>query len=133
MSSTVTSHSRRIALDHFEPEENLDPQAQRRLRGQLEQIDYTAFACNREVMKAMIGKVDFDRMQRLALKTAQARGRWAAKALSLSDGGAEPGAEDVAELGRLRDAFHELGEAYEAVRRLVERGYVTFEGGPKPG
>jgi hypothetical protein len=44
--STLSSY-RRTTSDHFEPEQNLDPQAQRKLRGQLEQIDYIAFASNR--------------------------------------------------------------------------------------
>ena len=49
MSVTRTS-TVRSALDHFQPELNDDPQAQRRLRGQLEQIDYTAFTANRDAI-----------------------------------------------------------------------------------
>lgn len=39
MSSILTSSTRR-SRDHFEPQDS-DPQEQRRLRGTLEQIDYT--------------------------------------------------------------------------------------------
>ncbi len=53
--ATRTS-SYRVSLDHFEPQETTDPQAQRRLRGQLEQIDYTAFAANKEALSRRWGR-----------------------------------------------------------------------------
>ena len=46
MSVARTQNVRR-PHEHFEPEAELDPQAQRRLRGQMEQIDYTVYASNR--------------------------------------------------------------------------------------
>jgi hypothetical protein len=48
---TAMTRSRR---DHFEPSDS-DPQEQRRLRGHLEQIDYTAFVSNREVIPQVMG------------------------------------------------------------------------------
>ena len=47
---SMLSHFRRPQHEHFEPDTGNDPQAQRRLRGHLEQIDYTAYASNREVV-----------------------------------------------------------------------------------
>jgi|SRR5579875_1407124 len=126
--ATIMSNFKRSLGDHFEPEA-LDPQAQRRLRGQLEQIDYTAFASNQAVLGQMLGAVDVAQVQRLAVAAAQARGRWAARALELSERPGEPSAADVAELARLRAAFDELREAYEGLRRMVERGYLTFHAG----
>ena len=35
-------------------------------------------------------------------------------------------AEQTAKLARMRAAYEELTEAYEAMRRMVERGYLTF-------
>ena len=112
------------ASDHFEPE-NSDPQAQRRVRGQLERIDYLAFACNREVLAATLKGVTAENFQRLALATASARARWTAKALEASNGG-RPTPAQIAELVDLRTAYEELSEAYEALRRMVERGYITY-------
>jgi hypothetical protein len=112
------------ADDHFEPEA-LDPQAQRRIRGHLEQIDYMAFAANREVFAQMLGHVTVDRLQRLAAATAKARARWVARALEITAGGL-PSTEQAHELGALRGAFDELAEAYEGLRRMVERGYVSY-------
>ena len=48
MSTKLTSGARRHS-DHFEPQDT-DPHEQRRLRGQLEAIDYAAYVANREVI-----------------------------------------------------------------------------------
>ena len=64
---TIASNYRRAAHEHFEPGDDLDPQAQRRLRGHLEQIDYTAYAANREVVGAMLGTTDAQKFQKLGV------------------------------------------------------------------
>ena len=128
MSVTRTS-TVRSALDHFEPELNDDPQAQRRVRGQLEQIDYTAFAANRAAIAHTLGggHVPASKFQRLAVAAAQARAAWAAQALTYADAGKpmEPG--ETARLSLMRETYVELSDAYEALRRMVERGYLTVE------
>ena len=69
--SIMTSSTRRTG-DHFEPTD-VDPQVQRRLRGYLEQIDYTAFASNKAVLGATLARVEGERFQRLAVAAATAR------------------------------------------------------------
>ena len=130
MSTSRTNSFRRTSMDHFEPEVSDDPQAQRRLRGQLEQIDYTAFASNREVIGQGLGSADAGKFQRLAVAAALARTRWISEALAMSAGGAL-NAEQTARLASLRAAFEELTEAYEAMRRRVERVYLTYTGAPE--
>jgi hypothetical protein len=125
VSTTRTNSFRRTSSDHFEPQVADDPQAQRRLRGQLEHIDYTAFASNREVIGAALGHAEAAQFQRLAVAAALARTRWISEALALS-GPQGLSAEQVARLSQLRGAFEELTEAYEAMRRMVERGYLTY-------
>lgn len=125
MSSIRTSSFRRAA-DHFEPE-MADPLAHKRLRGHLEQIDYTAYAANVSVMPPVVGEVDASRFQRLAVAAAQARAHWVAEALALAEtAGGMLNAAQSAKLASLRAAFEELSEAYEAMRRMVERGYVAY-------
>jgi hypothetical protein len=114
--STIQTSSYRRPRDHFEPQDT-DPQDQRRLRGLLEQIDYSAFVANREVIGQMIPKVD-------AL-TATARAKWAVESLRQSESGAPSTPDQIARLAAARVAYEELGEAYEALRRMVERGYLT--------
>ena len=66
--------------DHFEPEAFLDPVEQRKLRGHLEQIDYVAFAANRELLGQALGPVGTAVFQRLAVAAAQARAQWVSAA-----------------------------------------------------
>jgi hypothetical protein len=124
MSSTVTSSFRR-GHDHFEPQDT-DPQTQRRLRGQLEQIDYTAFASNTAVIAQVVGKSDSGKFQRLAVAAAVARAHWVAEAVSMTESGAAITPEQTARLEALRTAYEELAAVYEAMRRMVERGYLTY-------
>ena len=125
--STSVSNFRRPIHDHFEPDVNADSQAQRRLRGQLEQIDYTAFASNREVLAAVLGSTDAAKFQRLAVVAAHARANWIAAALALASSGHAMTRDEVSKLADLRSAFEELTEAYDAMRRMVERGYLTYQ------
>jgi hypothetical protein len=121
MSITATNSMRARGHQHFEPEADLDAAEQRKLRGHLEQIDYAKYAANKEVVGRVLGTVDLAQFQRLAVGAAQARAEWIAAALA----GVEKG-HDTVRLGALRMAFEEQAEAYETLRRFVERGYVHF-------
>lgn len=125
MSFTMTSTVRKVR-DHFEPEVELDPQEQRALRGHLEQIDYAAFAANREILAKTIGTGDLARFQRMAVAAANARARWVATAVAVAEK-PEVSPQEVAQLTSLRCAYEELTEAYDAMRRMVERGYLVLK------
>ena len=128
MAVTRTSSVRR-ASDHFEPDAVLDPQAQRRLRGQMERIDYTVYASNQEVIAHVLGHADAGKFQRLAVAAAIARAQWVAAALASTETSQPPSAEQVTHLSEMRLAYEELTEAYEALRRMVERGYLQYRAG----
>jgi len=132
MSSTVTSSSRRRGLDHFEPED-VDPQVQRRLRGTLEQIDYTAFASNKALIGQALGHVDATHFQHMAVAAAQARAQWVAAAVAMTETAHTPAPDQITRLAQMRIAYEELAQAYEAMRRMVERGYVMFRPTPTLG
>lgn len=125
---STRSHIRRVVNDHFEPDELTDPKAQRALRGHLEQIDYTVYSANRRVMGAALAGVDAKRFEQLALATAQARAMWVAKGIAAADASRPLSAQQVDELATLRAGYEELAEVYEAMRRMVERGYMEFRG-----
>lgn len=122
--SARLSGFRRPVVDHFEPDSGDDPHAQRRLRGHLELVDYTAYAANREIIGPIIGPVDSRRFQKLAVACAQARGRWVAEALAMAEATQPVTPDRIEQLAQLRQAFEELAEAYEALRRMVERSYL---------
>ncbi|WP_439470186.1 hypothetical protein [Brevundimonas sp.] len=123
--STMQTGSYRRQRDHFEPQD-IDPQEQRRLRGLLEQIDYSAFIANREVLAQMVPGLDPSAFQRLAVMTATARGKWVSEGLRQSESGAPATPDQIARLTAARAAYEELAEVYEGLRRMVERGYITL-------
>ena len=118
---------RRVVGDHFEPDEAVDPKVQRQIRGQLEQIDYTAYAANKKV-GAALGAFDPQKFERLGLVTAMARARWVAAGVAAGEAAQIPSAAKVEELTFLRTAYEELAEVYDAARRMVERGYIGYGG-----
>ncbi|MDI6625620.1 MAG: hypothetical protein QME55_12880 [Brevundimonas sp.] len=124
--ATIQTTTYRRQRDHFEPQD-ADPQEQRRLRGLLEQIDYSAFVANREVIGAALSGLDAAVFQRLAIQTATARAKWVGEALRQSDSGAPSTPDQIARLTSARTAYEELAEAYEGLRRMVERGYLTLK------
>jgi len=126
MTFTLTSSVRKVR-DHFEPQVELDANEQRQLRGHLEQVDYATFAANREVLGQALQHIGIEKFGRLAVSAAQARAKWVAAAMAMADKPEAMTADDVGKLAVLRSAFEELTEAYEALRRMVERGYVTFK------
>ena len=128
MASTMTSSYRRVR-DHFEPQD-ISPEDQRRLRGQLEQIDYAAFISNRELIGQRLGPADMAAFQRLAVAAANARAALVAEALRLTSAAGPVSAEQADRLAQMRLVFEELSEAYEAMRRMVERGYLSLNGAP---
>lgn len=123
--STIQTSSYRRQRDHFEPQDT-DPHEQRRLRGLLEQIDYSAFIANREVIGQMLPGLDTGTFQRLAVLTATARAKWVSESLRQSESGAPSTPDQIARLTSARAAYEELAEAYEGLRRMVERGYAAI-------
>ncbi len=124
--SSILTQSYRRQKDHFQPED-MDPQEQRRLRGQLEQIDYTTYLANREIITHTMGEITSADFEKMAARTAQARARWVAEALRLThSGSAQPAPEHIARLTQARIAYEEIAEAYEGLRPMVERGYIPL-------
>lgn len=129
MSAIRTNSVRRTGYDHFEPDASDDPQTQKRLRAHLEQLDYTAFAANREIVGQALGAVDTAHIQRLALAAANARAAWIRQAMTISEAShATP--DQIERLYQARLAFEELAEAYEGLRRTIERGYLQLTAPP---
>ncbi len=127
--STIKTNSSYRGVDHFEPESAREPLEQRRLRGYLEQIDYTAFAANQAILAQTPGSLDLTSLQRLAIAAATARAQWVRLALEVTEAGHAPSKEEVSALAAQRSAFEELREAYEGIRRMIERGYISYHAG----
>lgn len=115
--------------DVYEAPEMLDHHAQIRLKGNLQQIDYSIFAANREVFHRAIPELDRQTMIRYAVVVAEHRAAYVTKGLSLSNGAHVPTDEEIAELGKLRCRYEEMEAAFRATRRLIERGYSSVPAG----
>lgn len=124
--SSIVSNGSHARSERFEPEPALDPSEQRKLRGHLEQIDYAAFAANRAIVAKSMGRVELATFQHLAVAAAHARTRWVMAAATAANNATDLTQDQVAQLGVLRRAFEELAEAYDAMRRMVERGYLSY-------
>ena len=129
---TRVSSFKRHTTDHFEPQADKDPNQQRRLRGQLEQIDYTAYAANKKILGGAIGRVEIQQFEKLALAASVARTQWVAAALAAADKGHALSRDQIEHLAHLRTAYEELSQVYDAMRRMVERGYVGHSGPQTP-
>jgi hypothetical protein len=125
MSFTMTQNVRKVR-DHFEPEPAVDPATQRQMRAILEQIDLAAYQANCAVLNKALPAADVARFERMATAVATARARWVASAMAIADKPSPP-ADEVMHLASLRLAYEELSDAYEALRRMVERGYVAWK------
>ncbi len=77
-------------------------------------------------MSAALGHVDAPKFQRLAIAAAYARARWVATGLAVTEGGRPPTKQEVDTLADQRRAYEELTEVYDAMRRMVERGYLPY-------
>lgn len=128
--SSIVSSFKRPSFDHFEPQDDMSPGDQKKLRGQLEQIDVMAFASNKALVGQVLDHTDADQFQHLAVATARARAEWIAEALKIAGTGGKPARDQIAQLHDLRAAFEELAEAYDGMRRMVERNYLPYR--PKP-
>ena len=124
--STRASGFSRSSRDHFVPDEDSDPQAARRLRGHLEHIDFTAYASDREMIKAALGPADPDKFQHLAVACAHARAQWLKEALAMAVHPTEIGKVEVQRLADLRMRYEEMAEVYDAMRLMVERGLLVY-------
>ena len=60
------------------------------------------------------------------MAAADARVRWVSHALAISAEGHAPLPEQAVKLSALRQTFEELSEAYAAMRRMIDRGYLTL-------
>ena len=126
MSTYSALKNGRVSSEHFVPSNEGDHKDQSKLRGALERIDYTAFAANCEVLSTEIGPTSVQKFERIALFAARARAAWVKAVLASTEGGKKLTQDQIAELAQSRMAYEELTAAYDAMRRMVERGYLTY-------
>ena len=114
---------------HLAPEEN-DPAFAQKRRRFLDSLERAIAEANREIIRKTLtpgegNSFDADTFLRLAVRVAELRARYIAEGLTAAAAG-HPDAEVIERLAQSRRAFEEMREVFEAVERVVERGYVDL-------
>jgi hypothetical protein len=105
-------------------EQNDDAVLLRRQRKFIEEIERNIRAANREILHEKIPELDRERFVRLALLVARLRASYLQAALAAD---AEADAPSwVKRLREHREAYEEARDAFDALQRTIERGYVDI-------
>lgn len=79
-------------------------------------------------MSSTVVSIDAEKLQKLAAAAALARTRWVVAGLAVAEADPFPNTQQIKTLADLREAYAELTEVYEGLRRMVERGYLSYVG-----
>lgn len=89
-----------------------------------DQIDQIVHATNREVINAVVPRLDRDTFAKMAKGVALQRVKYIAAAIQLST---QPfSAEQATQLKQMRENFEESRSAFDAVKRAIVRGYIDL-------
>jgi len=113
---------------HLAPEES-DPTFAQKRRRFLDGLERAIAEANREIIGTALtadpGSIlDADAFLRLAVRVAELRARYIAEGLAAAVGHPDPPA--IERLAQSRRAFEEMRSVFEAIERVVERGYVDL-------
>jgi hypothetical protein len=121
----ILGYGKTEKVDHLVTKEMLDRDTHRKLQKFLEEVEMAIFSANREVMKKAVPELTRDSFMAFAVRVAEARARYVKIALELSTNH-NPTPEDIARLKAAREANDELLHAFEATKRVIERGYTLL-------
>lgn len=121
----ILGYGKTEKVDHLVTREMLDRESQRKLQKFLEETEMAIFTANREVMKKAVPELTRESFMAFAVRVAEARARYLKIALELSST-VHPSSDDIARLKAAREANDELLHAFEATKRVIERGYTLL-------
>ncbi len=121
----ILGYGKTEKVDHLVTKEMLDRDSHRKLQKFLEEIEMAIFSANREVMKKAVPELTRESFMAFAVRVAEARARYLKIGIELS-AIANPTADDIARLKAAREANDELLHAFEATKRVIERGYTLL-------
>ncbi|QDO98692.1 hypothetical protein FNB15_16020 [Ferrovibrio terrae] len=121
----ILGYGKTEKVDHLVTREMLDRESQRKLQKFLEETEMAIFNANREVMKKAVPELTRESFVAFAVRVAEARARYLKIALELS-ANANPSSDDINRLKAAREANDELLHAFEATKRVIERGYTLL-------
>jgi hypothetical protein len=126
MTAKVTGTFKPQRADHLMSGDLLDRGARQALSKFTEGLEVAVFEANREIIARKLGVVRRDSFLRLAVKVADTRADYLRVALDIAASDGPPRAADVERLRALRTTYEEMVDAFEAMERVIERGYVSL-------
>jgi hypothetical protein len=126
MSSKIAGTFNPRRVDHLMSDEMLDREARKALTKFTEGLDVAIFEANREIISQKLGELRRESFLRLAVKVAEARAEYTRTALELARHEGLPNPAEIARLRELRTTYDELVAAFDAMERIVERGYLSL-------
>lgn len=121
----IIGYGKNEKVDHLVSKDMLDRDSARKLQKFLEEIEMSIFSANREVIRKAVPELTRESFMAFSVRVAEARARYIKVALELS-AIANPSPEDIARLRAAREANDELVHAFEATKRIIERGYTLL-------
>ena len=121
----IIGYGKTDKVDHLVSKDMLDRDSARKLHKFLEEIEMGIFSANREVIRKAVPELTRESFMAFAVRVAEARARYIKAAMELS-AKPNPSPEDIAHLKAAREANDELVQAFEATKRVIERGYTSL-------
>lgn|SRR5258708_33253159 len=117
-------------IDQFMTQDMLDKNARKELTQQILEIDKVIFETNQRIMLEKVPTLDSDSFLRFSHLVAETRANYIRMALEVSKLSHQPDIGVIEQLRKQRLSYEELLAAFEAMQRVLERGYVKLK---KPG
>ncbi len=111
-------------IDRLLTSEELDRETRHALQVFRDRMDRTILEANKRVLKGKLPDVTLDTITKMAVRISELRASYLAKALSIAEMQGQPSKEAIEDLQDRRVAFEEMREAFEALERVIERGYT---------
>lgn len=96
----------------------------------LREVEQIIRMTNNEVIHKLVDPINTDRMVSFAIVVAKLRARYVDAAFKFADmkhAGSDEGGAEIAELSKCRVKFEEARDAFFALQRAIELGYMAVE------
>lgn len=111
-------------VDRLLTSEEMDRETRHELLRFQQELDAIIISANQQVLRKSLPNLSRDTITRLAVRVAELRGAYLAKALKVAVAQGAPDTAAITDLHNARLAFDEIREAFEAMERVIERGYL---------
>lgn len=125
MAGRVIGFAETEKVDHLMTREMLDKRALHALAAFRDEVEMAIFSANTEIIGRETPGLTRDSFMKLAVAVAEARARYIKVAIELAaTAGKKPPREMIDALAEARRAYDEIMHAFQAVERVIERGYI---------